>query len=563
MEPKTVFLPASLLFVYNLVIDRPDDTVLGIPSLDFPPNSSELWDWSAVTSAASDWLLRSTFFFTAPKLLILVKVKTINNLSNIQSTSITGSISSPGSVPQREGSPEKPIKFGRVARIPPVFERPTASNISIEQGGKFIVLSTCNRQPRLSSASRGVRSRPPEEDPLSSSKTEMIPLLTPTMESNLLKESWPIPKMKPGTVDGEDNSQNFSIWEENFQDLSGWCMNPFPEQCDFPIGEAINPKLSDTGYENEVSILEGVPEGITIVYDENRNCDDILHSADISNMQGVVKFEEIKPNCSADIKPDIWLNVTTDTTNNRDVRNDAAATTSYNSGRVKPGNLKLYIPPSQVEEVKTVDPLEPAIFSALVTNEQESFDLLSYLCDDETASPSTSTSAILEPKLVQIKELKPTSSQTVEKNSQKSINEPKKIEFQYPKNSLSPSSSSSSSFLEESIKLSERIKKAKYSSAKLGKDFCKGKRQGVKRILESESEDHENSDSSYRESREKNNEASRKSRMNKKSKEMQMASQAVQLEKANKVLKMKVEELEKLVTSLRMSLLQSAMKKER
>lgn len=68
--------------------------------------------------------------------------------------------------------------------------------------------------------------------------------------------------------------------------------------------------------------------------------------------------------------------------------------------------------------------------------------------------------------------------------------------------------------------------------------------------------------SQYRESREKNNEASRKSRMNKKAKESEMAMRAIQLEKDNKVLKMKVEELEKLVTSMRNALLQSALKRE-
>lgn len=66
----------------------------------------------------------------------------------------------------------------------------------------------------------------------------------------------------------------------------------------------------------------------------------------------------------------------------------------------------------------------------------------------------------------------------------------------------------------------------------------------------------------YRESREKNNEASRKSRMNKKVKESEMSVRAIQLEKDNKILKMKVEELEKLVTSMRNALLQSALKKE-
>lgn len=68
--------------------------------------------------------------------------------------------------------------------------------------------------------------------------------------------------------------------------------------------------------------------------------------------------------------------------------------------------------------------------------------------------------------------------------------------------------------------------------------------------------------SQYRECREKNNEASRRSRMNKKVKESEMTRKAVQLERDNKILKMKVEELEKLVTSMRNALLRSALKKE-
>lgn len=82
-----------------------------------------------------------------------------------------------------------------------------------------------------------------------------------------------------------------------------------------------------------------------------------------------------------------------------------------------------------------------------------------------------------------------------------------------------------------------------------------------KRHYESESEE-DITLIQYRESREKNNEASRKSRMNKKVKESEMTIRAVQLEKDNKILKMKVEELEKLVTSMRNALLQSALKKE-
>lgn len=82
-----------------------------------------------------------------------------------------------------------------------------------------------------------------------------------------------------------------------------------------------------------------------------------------------------------------------------------------------------------------------------------------------------------------------------------------------------------------------------------------------KRYYESDSEE-EVALSQYRECREKNNEASRRSRMNKKAKESEMTIRAIELERDNRILKMKVEELEKLVTSMRSALLRSAMKKE-
>lgn len=87
-----------------------------------------------------------------------------------------------------------------------------------------------------------------------------------------------------------------------------------------------------------------------------------------------------------------------------------------------------------------------------------------------------------------------------------------------------------------------------------------GETRGKKRCLDSESEDRM-SDCSYRESREKNNEASRKSRMNKKAKENEMLARSTELERDNRILKMKVEELEKLVTSMRTTILRSALKR--
>lgn len=87
-------------------------------------------------------------------------------------------------------------------------------------------------------------------------------------------------------------------------------------------------------------------------------------------------------------------------------------------------------------------------------------------------------------------------------------------------------------------------------------------KNGRKRYYEESDSEDDVMLSQYRECREKNNEASRRSRMNKKVKESEMIMRATELERDNKILKMKVEELEKLVTSMRNALLRSALKKE-
>lgn len=71
---------------------------------------------------------------------------------------------------------------------------------------------------------------------------DTVPLLTPTMETELLKESWIFPQTKANTIKEEEKTS--STWEENFQDLSGWCMDMFQDQCDFHIGESPTFKLS-------------------------------------------------------------------------------------------------------------------------------------------------------------------------------------------------------------------------------------------------------------------------------------------------------------------------------
>lgn len=109
----------------------------------------------------------------------------------------------------------------------------------------FQVSKSCNRQPLPLSVSRGVRSRPLGEGIVACTKIDTIPLLSPTMESELLKEPWIFPHTKANATKEEDTAA-FSAWEEDFQDLSSWCMDTFQAQCDFHIGESTTFKLSGT-----------------------------------------------------------------------------------------------------------------------------------------------------------------------------------------------------------------------------------------------------------------------------------------------------------------------------
>jgi len=65
----------------------------------------------------------------------------------------------------------------------------------------------------------------------------------------------------------------------------------------------------------------------------------------------------------------------------------------------------------------------------------------------------------------------------------------------------------------------------------------------------------------YRELRNKNNEASRRSRANRKNREVEMREHALRLEAENKRLKVKAEEMEKLVKRLRNCLMQLVLKR--
>lgn len=112
----------------------------------------------------------------------------------------------------------------------------------------FQVSKSCSRQPLTLSVTRGVRSRP-QDDVNPGVVVETVPLLSPTMESELLKQPWTFPRTKINLTKDEDNTnsaQTFSSWEEDFQDLSSWCMDTFQGQCDFHIGESATFKISGT-----------------------------------------------------------------------------------------------------------------------------------------------------------------------------------------------------------------------------------------------------------------------------------------------------------------------------
>lgn len=96
-----------------------------------------------------------------------------------------------------------------------------------------------------------MRSWPPEEEP---SHVDTVPLLTPTMETDLLNEPWVFQESKT-SVTKEDEKATSSIWEENFQDLSSY-MDPFQGQCDFHTGESPTFKLS--GQYSHVSLVTDI-----------------------------------------------------------------------------------------------------------------------------------------------------------------------------------------------------------------------------------------------------------------------------------------------------------------
>lgn len=177
---------------------------------------------------------------------------------------------------------------------------------------------------------------------------------------------------------------------------------------------------------------------------------------------------------------------------------------------------------------------------------------------DEIYSPGGSTSTDTST----IFNLRSPIQPTVSQNAEKAVGTEIKVEkIRRITRSTSTVTSSSSDTSPISSRRSGRTRTITNSN-KVDNKYSNGKREKRKRSAEDTASDTRVDTFSYRESREKNNEASRKSRMNKKAKETEMALRAIELEKDNRILKMKVEELEKLVISMRNALLKSALKKE-
>lgn len=463
----------------------------------------------------------------------------------------------------------------RESKIPPVYERQTASNISFEKGGVFNVSKPCNRQQHLSFVSRGVRLEPLEED---SSQMDTIPLLTPTMESDLLKDPWIFPQQKPDTTK-EDQRATSSTWEENFQDLSGWCMDTFQGQCNFHTGESPTFKLSGTKYEGN-SVLaseEGVLKDLMSVADKNKwnvkmnavettkHINSNSHSLQSPSEITSVKYE--KKDSTAEVNTsNSWLRLSKESTaapntSSWSKQNDTEASTTFQS-RYHVGDVDLNDACPTLFDSADNQPQTWDVLRTVETTGSDTFDLLSYLCDDEVRSPegsvSTDSSSVISKS--------PWSSTsplvTVPQTDVKVKTEKNGIAVPESANSRTVASTVTASSIETPL-TSRRTKRTRTPvTSKVEKTYrTRREKAGRKHYIESDSDDRTFA-VHYRESREKNNEASRKSRMNKKAKETEMAMKAIELERDNRILKMKVEELEKLVTSMRSALLRSALKKE-
>lgn len=177
---------------------------------------------------------------------------------------------------------------------------------------------------------------------------------------------------------------------------------------------------------------------------------------------------------------------------------------------------------------------------------------------DEVYSPGGSTSTGTSMIFNSRSPIQP----TVTKYAEKAVETEMKVDKIHRISRSTSTVTSSSDTFPISTRKTGRTRTIKNSNIVDNKKYSNEKREKRKRPAEDAASDTRVDTFNYRESREKNNEASRKSRMNKKAKETEMALRAIELEKDNRILKMKVDELEKLVISMRNALLKSALKRE-
>ncbi|KAK0165368.1 hypothetical protein PV328_003886 [Microctonus aethiopoides] len=343
-----------------------------------------------------------------------------------------------------------------------------------------------------------------------------------------------------------------SIWEEDYQDLSDWCIDTFQSQCVFHTDESkimihSGMKIGDMSLSNE-----GVGDIIESGENDDKSMINTMGETDknISDQETILTIDNKKENLVDNLNmSDGWLNLPQSSTAARtdewvkliDSQNNNQALQQF----VKTENNNFHTVNNQQ---KGWD---------IINTDSNAFDLLSYLCDDEIQtsddvsmeSATVNHEGTIDQATIKAPEitLKRRSNRRVKAVNNKSqtitsaaVTAPIKI-----KNNVEPSTSTSA-ILSKKNQRSVSIRKRNEDVS-----FSTGVR---KRTIDTDSDDL-SSNYSYKESREKNNEASRKSRMNKKAKEKEIMLKADDLERKNRLLKIKVEQLDKMVTNMRATIL--------
>ncbi|KAG8035929.1 hypothetical protein G9C98_003055 [Cotesia typhae] len=387
----------------------------------------------------------------------------------------------------------------------------------------------------------------------------MTPIISSTTEKELMKDIIWITKAPSSSsmnsspnLRDEDNTTIFSpTWEENYQDLSGWCSKiPMDHRSySFPVGESLNGRHSDMKIDDQtystnvgVDVFNVGMTSATIDLDDfkkqkniNNNNNNLNNS---NNMNNIIKSNKNVMLSPIDDDKPIMLGGTID------------------------------VPDEWLDLPKSSIASRTDEWIRLVDNDKMDEPISTDSIDIYQASTSYINSTKNEgisPRMHNTRSRKRNYSQATITSPSKNLDDldikPLKPSFV---SQLSPSTLSSSSGARSTKATTRAIKPTKSIKTRMKKEvidsFDTQSRRGRKRQYDSESEG-ENSDSSYRESREKNNEASRKSRMNKKAKEKCMMMEAVSLDKTNRILKSRVEQLEKMVITMRTAILKSALRR--